>query len=84
MINNTITIPNNLDTYAKSINELIMSLSEDKMKEAFNFLTYLKDKDEWEATMELASTDILSEIQKGISEINSEKFVNFNKIRKNV
>lgn len=62
--------------------EIVNSLSEDKIKEAINFLTYLKDKEEWTATMELNSPEILKEIQNGINEINSGKFTKFNEIRK--
>lgn len=64
--------------------EIVNSLSDEKIKEAINYLTYLKDKEEWDATMELSSPEILHEIEKGIKEINSGKFSKFSEIRKNV
>ncbi len=64
--------------------ELVKSLPEEKIAEAYNYLSYLNSKDEWESTMELNSPEILLEIKKGLDEINSGNFVNFNDIKRNV
>lgn len=64
--------------------ELFNSLSDDKMREAYNFLSYLKDKEEWEATMELSSPEILNQIKEGLAELNSGNFVKFDDIKRNV
>jgi hypothetical protein len=84
MITNTIAIEGKTNPLAYSLQEIVNSLSDDKIKEAINYLTYLKDKEEWDATMELSSPEILHEIEKGINEINSGKFSKFSEIRKNV
>lgn len=69
--------------YERSV-ELVKSLPEEKIAEAYNYLSYLNSKDEWESTMELNSPKILLEIQQGLNEINSGNFVNFKDIRRNV
>ncbi len=69
--------------YSRSI-DLINHLPKNKINEAFNYLSYLKDKEEWEATYELISPEILKEIKNGIEEINSGKYIDFNDIRRNV
>ncbi len=69
--------------YNQSI-ELINNLSEDKITEAYDYLSFLNSKEEWESTKELESLEILGEIRKGINEINSGNFVNFKDIKRNV
>lgn len=64
--------------------ELFNSLSADKLKEAYNFILYLKDKEEWEATMELSTPEILEQIKVGLAEINSGNHVRFDDIQSNV
>jgi hypothetical protein len=64
--------------------QLVNSLSIDKLKEAYNFLSYLNDKEEWEATLELNSPTILQEIKQGLEDIKSGNFIEFKKIRRNV
>ena len=63
---------------------LVNSLSADELKAAYSFLSYLKDKVEWEATMELNSPEILSEIKQGLNDLKSGNYVEFSKIRRNV
>ncbi len=65
-------------------NDIVNSLSKQKLIEAHSYLRYLKDKDEWIATQELYDTDILNEIKDGITEINKGDFVRFNDVRRNV
>lgn len=43
--------------------EIFNSLSEDRLKVAIDFLQYLKEKEEWEATEELLNPGTLSEIK---------------------
>lgn len=69
--------------YDRSV-KLINSLSEEKLAEAYDFLTYLNDKEEWESTRELSSPEILLEIKNGLKEINTGNFVDFKSIRRNV
>lgn len=69
--------------YDRSV-KLINSLSEEKLAEAYDFLTYLNDKEEWESTRELNSPEILLEIKNGLKEINTGNFVDFKSIRRNV
>jgi hypothetical protein len=73
-----------MDAIYNSSIDLVKSLSEEKIKEAHDFLSYLNDKEEWESTMELNSPEILFEIKKGLDEINSGNFVDFKSIRRNV
>jgi hypothetical protein len=63
---------------------LYNSLSEEQPREAFNYLSYLKDKEVWNTTMELNTPEILSDIKIGIDEINSDSIVEFHSIRRNV
>ena len=84
MINNTIAIEGKTKPLNYNLQEIVNSLSDEKIKKAINYLTYLKDKEEWDATMELSLPEILQEIEIGIKEINTGKFSKFSKIRKNV
>ena len=72
------------DSLGRDAYELINSLSIEKKQEAINFLKYLKDKDEWEATLELNSPEILNEIKIGISELLQGEYVDFKEIKRNV
>ncbi len=64
--------------------DIINSLPASKLKDAYNYLLYLKDKEEWEATQELLTFNIIKEIQDGIDQINSGDFVELTEIRRNV
>ncbi len=77
MINNAIKIEDTTNPLSYNLQEIVNSLSDDKMKEAINYLTYLKDKEDWDATMKLNSPEILKEIEKGIKEIKAGKFSKF-------
>jgi len=57
--------------------ELIGLLSEKKLKIIVDFVRYLKDKEEWEATNELLGSKTISEIKEGQKQINNGNFVEF-------
>ena len=60
--------------------ELIGLLSEKKLKIIIDFIKYLKDKEEWEATNELLDSKTISEIEEGKKQINNGNFVEFENI----
>ena len=64
--------------------ELIGLLSEKKLKIIIDFIKYLKDKEEWEATNELLDSKTISEIEEGKKQINNGNFVEFENISWNV
>jgi|GEM_PF-2642373 len=68
----------------KNAVKIINSLTGNKLKDAYNYLIYLKDKEEWEATQELMELPILAEIQEGIKQLQNSQYVKFSDIRKNV
>ena len=72
------------DNLINNAYELFNSLSDDKMQEAYNYSLYLKDKEEWEATMELCSHEVLNKIKAGLAELNSGQYVKFEDIKRNV
>lgn len=81
MLESVNTKSNSNELLVSNAFELFNSLSEDKMKEAYNFISYLKDKEEWEATMELSSPEVLNQIKEGLAELNSGNFVKFEDIK---
>jgi hypothetical protein len=64
--------------------KIIDSLSPKKMKVAFDYLSYLKDKEEWEATQELLDFNILREIKTGVEQIQKGQYVHLKEVRRNV
>lgn len=68
----------------KNALNIISSLSDKKLKDAYDFLTYLSDKEEWEATQELYDQAILSEIREGVKQMQKGQFVYLKDIRRNV
>ncbi|MBC8526615.1 MAG: hypothetical protein H8D22_07110 [Candidatus Cloacimonetes bacterium] len=60
--------------------ELIGLLSEKKLKIIIDFIKYLKDKEEWEATNELLDSKTISAIEEGKKQINNGNFVEFENI----
>lgn len=64
--------------------ELIGLLSEKKLKIIIDFIKYLKDKEEWEATNELLDSKTISAIEEGKKQINNGNFVEFENISWNV
>ena len=73
-----------METMIDDTVNLVKTLTDEKLREAYNYLLYLSDKDEWDATMELYHQPIMNEIQQGINEIKSGNFVKFEDIRKDV
>ncbi|MFC2129807.1 hypothetical protein ACFLSQ_00075 [Bacteroidota bacterium] len=73
-----------MTTIQKNVINIITSLSEKKLKDAYNYLMYLKDKDEWEATYELADNQILSEIKEGLQQLREGKIEYLKEIRRDV
>lgn len=71
------------DIYDNTI-ELVNSLSAEKSTEAFSFLSNLKDKKEWEATLEQNFPEMFLEIKNGLDEIKSGELIDFNRKRRNV
>jgi hypothetical protein len=68
----------------KNAVNIISKLSEKKLKDALDYLSYLNDKDEWEATQELLDTKILYEIKEGLNQIKEGNYVYFKDIKRNV
>lgn len=64
--------------------KLINSLSENKLKVALDFLQYLEEKEEWQATEELLDAETIFQIKEGQKQILEGDFVKFKDIRKNV
>ncbi len=81
-------IANNTLNSPESIQEMIYSkfklLSNEKMQEVYDFISYLNNQEEWEATKELDNSEILEQIRQGLDELKRGEFVKFNEIRKNV
>ncbi|MCX8027945.1 MAG: hypothetical protein N3A62_08860 [Thermodesulfovibrionales bacterium] len=66
----------------------IDNLSDEKLKVAIDFITYLKDKEDMEATLEiLSSHEIMAQIkeaERSLQDGKSEDFIPWEKIRRNV
>lgn len=73
-----------METLKEKTVELVKNLPKDKLKEAYNYLVYMNDKAEWEATMELNHPEILKEIKEGINELKNGDFVKFKSVRRDV
>lgn len=68
----------------KNAVNIINNLSEKKLKDAIDYLNYLKDKEEWDATHELLDNKILYEIKEGLNQIKEGNYVYFKDIKRNV
>ncbi|TLD42807.1 MAG: hypothetical protein JETT_0829 [Candidatus Jettenia ecosi] len=72
----------------KKAKETIDELSEDKVKVAIDFLNYLKEKEDAEATLEiLSSNELMEQIRAAEEAIKADKideFVEWNKVKRNV
>ncbi|WKZ14514.1 MAG: hypothetical protein QY317_11425 [Candidatus Jettenia caeni] len=72
----------------KQAKKTIDELSEDKVKVAIDFLNYLKEKENAEATLEiLSSNELMEQIKDAEEEIKADKlneFVAWDKIKRNV
>jgi hypothetical protein len=65
--------------------EAIDVLSEKKVSVVLDFIDYLKEREEWEATVELFSdTRLLRNYKKARKEIRKEKTVKWRSIKRNV
>jgi len=75
-------------TLKKEAKKAIDNLSDDKLKVVKDFIDYLREKDEMEATLEiLSSHEIMSQIQdaeKAIQKGKLEEFIPWNKVKRNV
>ncbi|MDN3509858.1 MAG: hypothetical protein NG784_00925 [Candidatus Jettenia sp.] len=72
----------------KKAKEAIDELSEDKVKVAIDFLNYLKEKEDAEATLEiLSSNELMEQIRAAEEAIKADKideFVEWDKVKRNV
>lgn len=68
----------------KNAVSIINNLSEKKLKDAIDYLNYLKDKEEWEATQEFLDNNILYEIKEGLNQIKEGNYVYLKNIKRNV
>lgn len=69
----------------KDFTETIANLSEEKKKIAIDFLAYLKDKDEWDATLEILSNQkFIQGILKGKRDIKEGKSHKWEDVKRNV
>jgi len=60
-------------------------LSDDKLKVAFDFLSYLGEREEWEATEELLQIpNLLEEYRRAKAEIKAGQTVKWGEIRRDV
>lgn len=72
----------------KEAKKAIDKLSEEKVKVAIDFIDYLKEKEEMEATLEiLSSRELMTQIEeaeKAIKKGKLDEFVPWEKVRRNV
>jgi len=83
----TLTYPIESSLYERAIEQL-KHLSEDRIKEAIDFMEYLRTKElreEWEATEEiLADEGMMKGIMEGEAQIARGEVYNWNEVRKDV
>lgn len=75
-------------TLKKEAKKAIDELSEEKVKVAIDFMDYLKEKEEMEATLEiLSSRELVAQIEEAEKAIKKGKFAEFvpwEKVKRNV
>jgi hypothetical protein len=75
-------------TLKREAKKAIDELSEEKVKVAIDFIDYLKEKEKMEATLEiLSSRELMAQIaeaEKAIKEGKLDKFVLWEKVKRNV
>lgn len=72
-------------TLKKEAKQKIDQLSDDKLKVAFDFLSYLEEKEEWEATEELSQIpNLLEEYRQAKSKIKAGQTIKWSEIRRDV
>ncbi|HJW85406.1 MAG TPA: hypothetical protein VJ440_02100 [Candidatus Brocadiaceae bacterium] len=75
-------------TLKKEAKKAIDTLSEEKVRVAIDFIDYLKEKEEMEATLEiLSSRELMVQIEeagKAIKKGNLHEFVSWEKVKRNV
>ena len=75
-------------TLKRQAKRAIDELSEEKVKVAVDFIDYLKEKEEMEATLEVLSShelmEQISEAEKSIKKGKTEDFITWEKVKRNV
>lgn len=72
-------------TIRKKVKEAIKTLSEEKARVALDFITYLGEREEWDATGELLSDKkLLMDYKAAKEEIKKGNTVKWNAIKRNV
>lgn len=75
-------------TLKKEAKKAIDNLSDEKVKVVKDFIDYLKEKEDMEATLEvLSSREIMSQIkeaEKAIQKGKTDEFIPWNKVKRNV
>lgn len=72
-------------TIRKKVKEAIKTLSEERARVALDFINYLGEREEWEATRELLSDKkLLMDYKAAKEEIKKGNTVKWNAIKKNV
>ncbi|MDP3296917.1 MAG: hypothetical protein Q8N09_04895 [Thermodesulfovibrionia bacterium] len=75
-------------TLKKEAKKAIDELSEEKVKVAIDFIDYLKEKEEMEATLEiLSSRELMAQIEeaeKAIKKGKLDEFIPWEKVKRNV
>jgi PHD/YefM family antitoxin component YafN of YafNO toxin-antitoxin module len=65
--------------------ELIQQLSTEKLKAVIDYLTYLQDKEAWEATHELASQpEVVESLKRAEDDVKAGKLKSWGNVRRNV
>ncbi len=65
--------------------DLIEQLSTEKLKTVIDYLSYLQDKEAWEATRELASNpEIVKSLERSESDVQAEKLKRWTDVRRDV
>ena len=65
--------------------ELIKQLSAEKLKAVIDYLTYLQDKEGWEATHELASDpEIAESLDRAEADVKAGRIKHWNDVRQDV
>ncbi len=65
--------------------ELIKQLSTEKLKTGIDYLSYIQDKDEWEATHELASDpEIAKSLERAEADVRSGRLKRWSDVRRDI
>lgn len=74
-----------IKTLQRHTEKILKNLSFEKLKVATDFLEYLEEKEENDATLEiLKDSNLMEKIKKGKEDIKKGKWVKFDRVKRNV